>query len=418
MKFRAWLALLVVSSVVATSAAAAGEVEDAVAATSHSPAQYAATLDTAVLDGLAPLGPPPAITGDAELDARIRAIAEARGYKLRANPNRDLVTVDGRFLQPEAAAGWLSLKAAAAANGHFLSLTSAYRNVASQFRSFRQRLNGTSDASIDTVLRTVAAPGYSKHHTGYTIDIKSSTAFGFAFRGSPAYAWMAADNFANTKAHGWIPSYPEGAVLVGPNPEPWEFVWVGAINIICGDFQPNADQPFCDTVGSTFAVDIDWLHTEQITVGCRAGRFCTSGLLTRGQAATMMWRMVGSPDQVATSTEFSDVPDNAYYSAPVRWMVDNRYTTGTSPTTFDPDLSTTRAQFVTFLWRLAGRPEPVGEMPFGDVDPSGFAGKAVTWAAEQGITRGTSATEFSPDATATRGEASAFLHRYFLATTR
>ncbi len=417
MKFRAWLALLVVSSVVATSVAAAGEVEDAVAATSHTPAQYAATLDLAELDGLAPLGPPPVITGDIALDARIRAIAEARGYRLRPSPGRPLMTVDGRFLQPEAAAGWMSLKAAAAANGHFLSITSAYRDVASQFRSFRQRLNGTSDASIDTALRTVAAPGYSKHHTGYTIDIKSSTAFGFAFRGSPAYAWLAADSFANAKAHGWIPSYPEGAVLVGPNPEPWEFVWVGSINIICGDFQPTVDRPFCDTIGSAFAADINWLMAQQITAGCRVDRFCTSGLLTRAEAATMMWRMVGSPTQAATSTDFTDVPGHAFYAVPVRWMVDNGYTSGTSTTTFEPDEPATRAQFVTVLWRLAGQPEPLEPLRFDDVNPSDFAATAITWAAELGITHGTSLTSFSPGSTASRGEASAFLHRYFLATT-
>lgn len=413
---RSWILILLTFSLLTPSIASAGDVEDAVAATDHTPTEYAATSDLAILPGLAEIGPPPAITGNPDLDARIRAIAEARGYKRRPEPSRPLVNVGGHQLQREAAAGWESLRAAAAAAGHTLTILSGYRRVSTQSSFLRKRITSTSDAAIDRALRTVAAPGYSRHHTGYTIDIRSSTAQGFDFRNSPAYAWMAADNFANAEAHGWIPSYPEGATLVGPIPEPWEFVWVGADNIICGDFQATAGQPFCDTYGSNFRADIDWLFEQQITNGCRSDRYCPYSVISRGEAATMIWRMAGSMPPVIETSNFVDVRPDTYYSPAVRWMVDKEFTTGKTSTTFVPTGITTRAQFVTFLWRLAGQPAPAGPLFFVDVDPNGFSAEAITWASETGITRDTSATTFSPAAKATRGAASAFLHRFIIAT--
>ncbi len=406
------LTMSVVAAVLVPAAASAGSVGDAVAATNHTPAQIAASFDLALLPGLAPIGDPPAITGDPQLDARIRSIAEARGYQRRAEPNRPLVNVGGRFLQPEAAAGWESLRAAAAAVGIPISITSGYRPVDTQIGFLVQRLGNRSDAAIDRALSTVAAPGYSKHHTGYAIDMRSGPYEGFAFKDSAAYAWLAADNFANAKAHGWLPSYPEGSALVGPRPEPWEFVWVGPTNIICGDFQPSPGHPFCDAIGSTFEGDIEWLLSNGITTGCHDARYCTDDHLTRAQAATMMWRLSGLPVASTTTDPFDDVPPNAYYTQPVHWMTDNAITTGVTATEFLPLRPTTRAEFVTFLWRMAGRPSAVSPIPFDDVDPHGWSADAIAWASETGITHGTSATMFSPDALTTRGQAAAFLHRF------
>jgi len=396
----------------AAPAASASPTGDAVAATNHTAAQYAAAFDLAVLPGLASIGPPPAITGNADLDARIRVIAEARGYKRRPEPSRPLAEIDGQLLQPEAAAGWVELRDAASSAGISISLTSAYRRVDTQAYFLRDRIGIGSDAAIDRALRTVAAPGYSKHHTGYTIDMKSGASSGFSFRNSAAYAWLAADDFDNAKAHGWIPSYPEGATLVGPVPEPWEFVWIGAVNIICGDFQPSSEESFCDTIGSTFESDVEWLLANGITVGCRDDRYCTDDHLTRAQAATMMWRLSGSPLPTAAADTFDDVPPNAFFTNPVKWMTDNSITTGVTATEFLPLKPTTRAEFVTFLWRMVGRPSPLSTNPFEDVDPGGWNADAIAWAFETGITRGTSATVFSPNALTTRGQAAAFLHRF------
>ena len=413
MKTRVLLASALCAAVLVPSPVGAGIIDDAVAATSHTPDELVASFDDAELAGLAPEGPGPAITGNADLDARIRAIAEARGYKRHAEPDRPLVVADGLRLQPEAAAAWEAFQGAALDAGHSIRITSAYRSPAFQATFFRSRLTSTTDAAIDHVLRTVAAPGYSRHHTGYTIDIRTPTHFLHNFANSEAYAWMAADSWAIAKSYGWLPSYPDGASQAGPDPEPWEFVWVGAINIVCGVFDPSPEAPFCDTLGSTFAGDVNWLAGEGITVGCRTGRFCIGSEITRAQAATMLWRLDGK--RIVTSViPFDDVPDGAFFTEAVRWMVELEITTGTSPTEFSPDVELTRDQFVTFLWRYAGRPAAGDPHEFVDVSPTSFATDAVSWAAEVGVTTGTSATKFSPTATATRGQAAAFLHRYDL----
>ena len=108
---------------------------------------------------------------------------------------------------------------------------------------------------------------------------------------------------------------------------------------------------------------------------------------------------------------FADVPADAYYADAVAWAVKEGITSGTSATTFTPDASCTRAQMVTFLWRANGSPKATGVNPFTDVSADAYYYEAVLWAAEKGITTGTTATTFSPDATLTRAQAVTFIYR-------
>ena len=135
-----------------------------------------------------------------------------------------------------------------------------------------------------------------------------------------------------------MPSYPFGIDDQGPNPEPWEFVWAGAVNIICADFAPSEGNPFCDTLDSIFVDDVTWLHQTKITTGCTEIRFCTQRAVTRAEGATFLWRLFGrsSPSQPAG---FDDVAEGTFYANAVAWMFENNITTGTSPTTFSPSLS-------------------------------------------------------------------------------
>ena len=110
-------------------------------------------------------------------------------------------------------------------------------------------------------------------------------------------------------------------------------------------------------------------------------------------------------------TDFVDVPANAYYADAVDWAVSEGITSGTTATTFSPDASCTRAQMVTFLWRAAGSPKVSGSNPFSDVAANAYYYNAVLWAVENGITSGTSATTFSPDADCTRAQIVTFLFR-------
>ena len=116
--------------------------------------------------------------------------------------------------------------------------------------------------------------------------------------------------------------------------------------------------------------------------------------------------------KIAAGVNFRDVAQNAYYYDAVQWAVEKGITEGTSATTFSPDASCTRAQMVTFLWRAAGSPAPKSAAnPFKDVSTNDYYYSAVLWAVENGITSGTSADTFAPNATVTRGQTVTFLYR-------
>ena len=123
-------------------------------------------------------------------------------------------------------------------------------------------------------------------------------------------------------------------------------------------------------------------------------------------------RRYGGAAEPAAETPFTDVPEGSYYIDAVDWAYNTGVTTGTSDTTFDPEGSCTRGQVVTFLWRAAGEPEPESlDNPFGDVKETDFFYKAVLWAVEQGITKGTGETTFSPNETCSSAHIITFLYR-------
>lgn len=187
------------------------------------------------------------ITGNQQIDEYIRAQGEARGYKRQVVATGGLVRSDGLPMQPRAARDWLRMKQAAAREGIGLSLSSAHRGHSSQAELFRfflhqnvsqipaadEFVSGSIDDELDTTLGRVAPTGYSKHHTGYTLDICDSTANACALRfaGTQAEQWLSRNNYANARTFGFIPSYPKDVENQGPNPEPWEFVWVGTDTI-------------------------------------------------------------------------------------------------------------------------------------------------------------------------------------------
>ena len=118
-----------------------------------------------------------------------------------------------------------------------------------------------------------------------------------------------------------------------------------------------------------------------------------------------------TPTQNETSFAFKDVQKGAYYFDAVAWAVKHQITSGTSATEFSPEASCTRGQIVTFLWRAAGCPEPKTGSSFSDVPAGSYYAKAVAWAVENGITTGTGDGRFSPNAGCTRAQAVTFLYR-------
>ena len=133
---------------------------------------------------------------------------------------------------------------------------------------------------------------------------------------------------------------------------------------------------------------------------------------TRAQVVTFLWRAAGKPEPDSSRNPFTDVPESQYYYKAVLWAVEKGVTRGTSADRFSPNATCTRGQIVTFLWRYFGEPDPEGRKnPFADVSEGQYYYKAILWAVEKEITRGTSADKFSPGATCTRAQIVTFLYR-------
>ena len=127
-------------------------------------------------------------------------------------------------------------------------------------------------------------------------------------------------------------------------------------------------------------------------------------------AALLSLAMLSTVSPVASVAGFGDVEDGRYFTAPVQWMVADGITNGTSPSCFSPSVSVSRGQAAAFLWRMEGR-QAAEPHPFSDVD-KGWQQDPVSWLFAEGITTGTSATEFSPGDPVTRGQMATFLYRY------
>ena len=174
----------------------------------------------------------------------------------------------------------------------------------------------------------------------------------------------------------------------------------------------TAENPFVDVKEGAYYYDaVLWAVEQKITSGTSATTFSPDASCTRAQMVTFLWRAAGSPKVENGKNPFTDVKADAYYYDAVLWAVEKGVTSGTSATTFSPDATVTRGQTVTFLYRNAGSPEVSGTMPFTDVEADAYYAKAVQWAVQQKITTGTSETTFSPMSDCTRGQIVTFLYR-------
>lgn len=163
--------------------------------------------------------------------------------------------------------------------------------------------------------------------------------------------------------------------------------------------------------GAYYTDAVQWSADEDVT-GVMGDCFVPARPVTRGEAAVWIWRMEGRPaaaTETATS-RFTDVHD-VEQQIPVSWMAEEGFTTGTSPTTFSPSRTLTRAEAAALLWRLERDRVPAAPHGFIDVTRP-WQQDPVSWMAEEGITTGTSPTTFSPDEPLTRGHLVTFLYRY------
>lgn len=173
-----------------------------------------------------------------------------------------------------------------------------------------------------------------------------------------------------------------------------------------------AVNPFVDVPSGVYYEEaVLWAVDKGITKGTDTTHFSPNGICTRAQAVTFLWRAAGSPAAKSGAMPFTDVKAGSYYETAVLWAVENGITKGTTATTFSPEQNCSRAQIVTFLWRSEKSPAAGTVNPFTDVKASAYYADAVLWAVKKDVTKGTTATTFSPNDNCTRAQIVTFLYR-------
>ena len=195
----------------------------------------------------------------------------------------------------------------------------------------------------------------------------------------------------------------------------WGRISIGEHNdsLLKASFHYNYDpnMSFTDVASGSYCYDaVQWAVANGITKGTDTTHFSPNAGCTRGQVVTFLWRAAGEPT-VGGNVRFVDVAPGSYCYEAVKWAVANGITNGTDATHFSPNATCTRGQVVTFMYRAEGEPAVGGNVGFVDVAPGSYCYEAVKWAVANGITKGTDATHFSPNATCTRGQVVTFLYR-------
>ena len=183
---------------------------------------------------------------------------------------------------------------------------------------------------------------------------------------------------------------------------------------VCEKCNMRFSNPFYDVNGTDWfysAVMWAYYNTPQVTNGKDESHFAPKASCTRAQVVTFLWRAAGSPEPKSMSTLFTDVKSGSFYEKAAAWAYENGIVKGTTDTTFAPNATVTRAQFVTFLWRYEDCPSSSIANPFSDVSESSVYAPAILWAAENGVTVGTGNGTFVPNGACTRAHVVTFLYR-------
>ena len=183
----------------------------------------------------------------------------------------------------------------------------------------------------------------------------------------------------------------------------------------CGYEAQKVSEVFSDVKDKAYYADaVFWAIRNGITSGTGNGKFSPKDSCTRAQVVTFLWSAEGRPASEIEHLPFTDVKHGQWYEKAVCWAYQEGITSGVDDTHFCPKGKCSRAEIVTFLWSAKGKPEPVTETnPFEDVKRKDWYYKAVLWAYEQGITKGTDSTHFSPKKICSRAEAVTFLYNVF-----
>lgn len=180
------------------------------------------------------------------------------------------------------------------------------------------------------------------------------------------------------------------------------------------DVELNGNMPFVDVPSNKFySKAVDWAVSADpyVTNGIDKTHFGPDVKCTRAEVLTMLWRADGCPTAEKQDCPFTDVKKGSFYYKAVLWAVEKGIAKGTTDTTFEPKATCTRGHVVTFLWRYEGSKTVSIDNPFTDVPAGRFFTKAVLWAYDSGVVKGTTDTTFSPNDDCLRSHVVTFLYR-------
>ena len=333
-------------------------------------------------------------------------------------PTEFTITFDGNGGTP-------SVGSMTTTNQKLTSLPSASRSGSYSFDGWYTKKNGGTEITTDTEFPadttvyahwTYTGGGGSSGYSYYTIKATAGTGGSISPSGNVSVREGRDQTFTITPDKGYavanvkIDGKSIGAV------KSYTFENVSRTHTIEVIFMKANGNPqtgvFVDVAtGSYYEDAVDWAVENGITQGTDDTHFSPDGICTRAQAVTFLWRAAGSPEPETRAMPFTDVPVGSYYYDAVLWAVENGITKGTSDTTFSPNMTCTRAQIVAFLWRSEKSPAAGTANPFADVKSTAYYAGAVLWAVKENITKGTTSTTFSPNADCTRAQIVTFLWR-------
>ena len=174
------------------------------------------------------------------------------------------------------------------------------------------------------------------------------------------------------------------------------------------------ENPFTDVPnGAWYAAPVLWAKANNVTGGTSATTFGPDDSCTRAQVVTFLWAANGKPEPKSMNNPFTDVANDAWYLKPVLWAVEQGITGGVAEGKFGPDQTCTRAQIATFLYAAKGKPAVNGTSTFKDVANGDWFAKPVIWAAENEVTGGIGDGKFGPNNTCTRAQVVTFLYKVY-----
>lgn len=166
------------------------------------------------------------------------------------------------------------------------------------------------------------------------------------------------------------------------------------------------ENPFSDVRNDAPYYDaVMWALETNVTAGTSATAFSPAATCNRGQVVTFLWRIAGQPEPTLERNPFSDVTSSSFCYKAVLWAVQQEITNGTTDSTFSPGNPCTYAHVLTFLWRSVGSPEPTGQGAYAGA----WYADALAWANESGIVKGAS---FTPTNPCPRSDIVSFLYRW------